>query len=98
MLNPLRRPRNGIETLPRNRLARYQADAVRAVVNPSQGGVDLIDRGAGGVERLRREGVKVHSLLTLEGLLNYLLSRELITEAMYAKCLTWLESVREGDR
>ena len=47
----------------------------------------LIDRGAGGVERLRREGVNVHTLLTLEGLLNYLLSRELITQAAYAKCL-----------
>ncbi|MCY3920793.1 MAG: phosphoribosyltransferase family protein [Chloroflexi bacterium] len=58
----------------------------------------LIDRGAGGVERMRREGVKVHSLLTLEGLLNYLLARELITEAVYAKCLTWLEGVRGDER
>ncbi len=58
----------------------------------------LIDRGAGGVERMRREGVTVHSLLTLEGLLNYLLARELITEAVYAKCLTWLEGVRGDER
>ncbi len=58
----------------------------------------LIDRGAGGVERLRREGVTVHPLLTLEGLLNFLLARELITQAIYAKCLTWLEGVRGGDR
>ena len=58
----------------------------------------LIDRGAGGTERLRREGVAVHSLVTLEGLLNYLLARDLITEAIYAKCLTWLEGVRDDDR
>ncbi len=51
----------------------------------------LIDRGAGGAESLRREGVTLHSLLTLDRLLNYLLSRKLITEADYARCLTWLE-------
>ena len=51
----------------------------------------LIDRGAGGAAALRREGVSVHSLLTLDRLLNYLLSRKLITEADYARCLTWLE-------
>lgn len=58
----------------------------------------LIDRGSGGTERLRREGVNVHPLLTLDTLLNYLLSRELITQAIYAKCLTWLEGEQDRAR
>ena len=58
---------------------------------------ELIDRGAGGAQSLRREGVNVHSLLTLDRLLNYLLSRKLITEADYARCLTWLEARSRED-
>lgn len=74
------------------------ADLLRSAGLMVQDAFVLIDRGAGGVERLRREGINVHSLLTLQGLLNYLLTRELITEAMYAKCLTWLEGVRDSNR
>ena len=52
--------------------------------------VVLLDRQAGGHEQLRQEGVELHALLTLEVLVNYLVSRELITQAQYAQCLTFI--------
>ena len=54
----------------------------------------LVDRQAGGERRLREEGIALHHLLTIDAILNYLLSHELITQAIYAKCLTWFEQER----
>jgi orotate phosphoribosyltransferase len=53
--------------------------------------VVLLDRQAGGATRLRAAGIRLHSLLRLESLVNYLVSRELITQAQYAQCLTHIE-------
>lgn len=76
---------------------RETADMLRSAGLRVQDAFVLIDRGAGGAESLRREGIKLHSLLPLDRLLNYLLSRSLITEADYAKCLTWLSDPRESE-
>ena len=73
---------------------RDTTDLLRSAGLVVQDAFVLIDRGAGGADSLRREGVKLHSLLTLDRLLNYLLSRTVITEADYARCLTWLNERR----
>ena len=73
---------------------RETADRLRSAGLLVRDAFVLIDRGAGGAASLRREGVNVNSLLTLDRLLNYLMSRKLITEADYARCLTWLEGQR----
>lgn len=41
----------------------------------------LLDRNAGGTQRLRREGITLHSLLNIDAVLNYLVMRNLITQA-----------------
>lgn len=51
----------------------------------------LLDRQAGGRPRLKDEGLELHALLTLEVLLNYLVSRRLITQAQYGHCMAYLE-------
>lgn len=51
----------------------------------------LLDRQAGGRPRLKTEGIELHALLTLEVLLNYLVSRRLITQAQYGRCMAYLE-------
>ncbi len=51
----------------------------------------LLDRQAGGRRQLEEIGITLHPLLTLEVLVKYLVSRELITPAQYAQCLTHLE-------
>ena len=56
-----------------------------------QDAVVLLDRQAGGASRLRAEGIRLHPLLKLDTLVNYLVSRELITQAQYAQCLTYIE-------
>ena len=56
----------------------------------------LLDRQAGGPDRLEAEGIRTHPLLTMDALLNYLVSRELITEAIYAKCLTYMGQTLNG--
>ena len=76
---------------------RDTTDMLRSAGLVVQDAFVLIDRGAGGADSLRREGVKLHSLLTLDRLLNYLLSRTVITEADYARCLTWLNERRSVD-
>lgn len=53
--------------------------------------VVLLDRQAGGGARLQAEGVHLHALLRMETLVNYLVTREWITQAQYAQCLTYLE-------
>lgn len=58
--------------------------------------VVLLDRQAGGATRLRAEGIRLHPLLRLESLVNYLVSRELITQAQYAHCLTHIELTGGG--
>ena len=59
--------------------------------------VVLMDRQAGGGERLRADGISLHPLLKLETLVNYLVSRELITQAQYAQCLTYMEQTSGED-
>ena len=76
---------------------RDTTDMLRSAGLVVQDAFVLIDRGAGGADSLRREGVKLHSLLTLDRLLNYLLSRAVITEADYARCLTWLNERRGAE-
>ena len=51
----------------------------------------LLDRQAGGRPRLKADGIELHALLTLEVLLNYLVSRRLITQAQYGRCMAYLE-------
>ena len=56
----------------------------------------LIDRQAGGQERLAESGIRLHPLLKIESLLNYLVSRELITQAQYARTLTYVSRATGG--
>jgi len=59
--------------------------------------VVLLDRQQGGRERLRQQGINLVSLLTLEVLLNYLMSRGKITQEWYRKTMTFLESQPNRD-
>ena len=55
----------------------------------------LVDRQQGARERLRREaGVNLRSALTLEVILNYLMSSGLIEEEWYKRSMDYLESSR----
>ena len=56
----------------------------------------LIDRQAGGQARLAEAGVTLHPLLTIESLLNYLVARDLITQAQYARALTYISRATGG--
>jgi orotate phosphoribosyltransferase len=53
--------------------------------------VVLLDRQQGGRERLRRQGINLVSLLSLEVLMNYLMSSGKITEDWYRKSMQFLE-------
>ncbi len=53
--------------------------------------VVLLDRQQGGRERLRRQGINLVSLLTLEVLMNYLMSSGKITEDHYRRSMEFLE-------
>ncbi len=53
--------------------------------------VVLLDREQGGRERLRRQGINLISLLSLEVLMNYLMSNGKITEEWYRKSMEFLE-------
>ncbi len=57
--------------------------------------VVLIDRQQGGRERLQRQGINLVSLLTLEVLLNYLISDRKISDDWYRKSMAFLESQPE---
>jgi orotate phosphoribosyltransferase/uridine monophosphate synthetase len=57
--------------------------------------VVLLDRQQGGRERLRRQGINLVSLLTLEVLLNYLMSNGEISDQWYRKSMAYLESQPE---
>ena len=54
--------------------------------------VVLVDRGQGGRERLRRHGINLVALLTLETLLNYLMSSRKIPEDWYRRSMDFLKS------
>ena len=56
----------------------------------------LIDRQQGGSERLKREGINVVSILTLEAVLHYLGSSHKISEEWYHKSMEYLLKQRSG--
>ena len=56
--------------------------------------VVLLDRQQGGRERLRGQGINLISLLTLEVLLNYLVSNDKINEEKYRQSMEFLETHR----
>lgn len=56
----------------------------------------LLDRQGGGQAALEEAGITLHPLLTIETLLNYLVARELITQAQYARALTYISRVTGG--
>ena len=58
--------------------------------------VVLVDRQQGGRERLRRQGINLVALLTLETILNYLMSSRKIPEDWYRRSMDFLKS-HHGD-
>jgi orotate phosphoribosyltransferase len=56
----------------------------------------LIDRQQGGHERLKRKGVNLVSILTLESVLHYLGSSHKISEEWYHKSMEYLAKQRSG--
>lgn len=64
--------------------------------------VVLLDRQQGGRDRLHRQGINLISILTLEVLMNYLMSNGKITEDWYRKTMAFLDSrpdrQAEGER
>lgn len=54
--------------------------------------VVLLDRQQSGHDRLRRQGINLISILSLEVLLNYLMSNGKITEDWYRKTMVFLDS------
>ena len=53
--------------------------------------VIVLDREQGGVEALSKEGVKLHSLITLKELLSYMKENNMIDENKYNEILDYLE-------
>jgi len=56
--------------------------------------VVLVDRQQGGRQRLKRHGINLISVLTLEVVLNYLMSSERISEEWYRRSLDYLKANR----
>jgi orotate phosphoribosyltransferase len=56
--------------------------------------VVLVDRQEGGRERLREQGINLISVLTLEVMVNYLMSSRKISEEWYRRCLHYLKEDR----
>jgi orotate phosphoribosyltransferase len=54
--------------------------------------VVLLDRQQGGREALRRQGINMVSILTLEVLMNYLMSSGKISEDSYRRTMAFLEA------
>jgi orotate phosphoribosyltransferase/uridine monophosphate synthetase len=52
----------------------------------------LVDRQQGARERLRMEGINLRAVLTLQVILNYLMSSGLIEEEHYRRSMAYLES------
>ena len=72
------------------------AEVLRAAGLAVYNSVALLDRQAGGAMRLAAEGIRLQPLLKLETLVNYLVSKELITQAQYAQCLTYMDRTEGG--
>lgn len=58
--------------------------------------VVLLDRQQGGRRRLEEQGINLVSLLTLEVLMNYLMSNGKITETWYRKTMEFLDQQPDG--
>ena len=56
--------------------------------------VVLLDRQQGGRERLRRQGINLVSILTLEVLMNYLMSSGKISEDSYRRTMEFMQAHR----
>ena len=54
----------------------------------------LVDRQQGAKERLRSEGINLRAVLSLEVILNYLMSSGLIEEEQYRRSMAYLEADR----
>ena len=52
----------------------------------------LVDRQQGARERLRAEGINLRAVLTLQVILNHLMSSGLIEEDQYRRSMAYLES------
>ena len=53
-----------------------------------------LDRGQGAVEALEKEGVKLHSLITLRELLDYMDKKKMITKEEHERVIAYLEENR----
>ncbi|MFH0868398.1 MAG: orotate phosphoribosyltransferase [Candidatus Woesearchaeota archaeon] len=51
----------------------------------------VLDREQGGVEALAKENIKLHSLITLKELLDYMKSNNMVDDAKYNEILNYLE-------
>lgn len=70
------------------------AERLRAEGMLVRDAVVLVDRQQGGRQALRKAGINLTSLLTLQVILNYLMSSGKITEEWYRRTLEYLESSR----
>ena len=52
----------------------------------------ILDREQGGVEALAKENVKLHSLITLKELLNYMKDNNIMDESKYNEIMDYLEA------
>ena len=52
----------------------------------------ILDREQGGTETLEKEGIKLHSLITLKELLDYMKSNKLLIEEQYNNVIAYLEN------
>lgn len=51
----------------------------------------ILDRGQGGKEMLEKNGLKLHSLITLRELLSYMKENDLVTEERFNDVMSYLE-------
>ncbi len=58
----------------------------------------LVDRQQGGRQRLAQHGITLHSILSLEIILNYLMSTGAISEEWYQRSLDYLERFRASEQ
>jgi orotate phosphoribosyltransferase/uridine monophosphate synthetase len=70
------------------------ADRLRAEGLVVKDAVVLVDRQQGGRQALRKAGINLTSLLTLQVILNYLMSSGKISEESYRRSLEYLEANR----
>ena len=54
----------------------------------------LVDRQQGARDRLKADGINIRAVLTLEVILNYLMSSGLIEEEQYRRSVEYLEAER----